>query len=168
MAWAGVGIEPSVGRARRVRDIFFLMARTPGTRDCPRQPDRARRQGRIGISKQRRAGDVSSWRDRPRAPIDRHWRRSTPGIEATAARFVVTVGHKQRPDQVVGGEDVSRTKRRAHSAFRLRRGRTVRSRAGTLALSPPRRLAHFDRTPNCDRHMMLSPRRQAGLISSQP
>ena len=49
----------------------------------------------------------------------------------------------------------SRTSRRAHSALRLRRGRIdeIEGGGGEGGL-PPRRVAHFDRTPEFDRHVM--------------
>ena len=84
--------------------------------------------------------------------------RSTPGIEATAVRVLwpSTTNSGQIRSSVV--RTFSRTSRRAHSALRLRRGRTARSRAGAArAVCSPRRVAHFDRTPEFDRHVIVSP-----------
>ena len=82
--------------------------------------------------------------------------RSTPGIEATGVRVLwpSTTNSGQIRSSVVS--TFSRTSRRAHSALRLRRGRIVEVERGRGEGGlPPRRVAHFDRTPEFDRHVLL-------------
>src|ERR1044072_7784359 len=97
-------------------------------------------------------------------------RRSTPGIEATGVRVLVpsTTNIGQIRSSVVS--TFSRTSRRAHSALRLRRGGgrgggggggegggRRGGRGGGEGGLPPRCVAHFDRTPEFDRHVMGTP-----------
>lgn len=71
-------------------------------------------------------------------------RRSTPGIEATCSRLLLPSIRNSGQIRSSVVSTFSRTMRRAHSALRLRRGRTVRSRAG-------RRLRHPGERPRAVR-----------------
>ena len=109
MAVAGVGVERHVAEDADLRHL--LLDRADRAADEVVRVERLAAvlvaQLRIGVGKQREAGDVELRpRARPRAPPRRPSSRSTPGIEATGARVLLAVDDEQRPDQVVGGEHV--------------------------------------------------------------
>ena len=82
-----------------------------------------------------------------------------------AGALVVAVDHEQRPDQIVGGENVfpHQPARPFRLAVAAGADRQIEAGGGEGGL-PARRVAHFDRTPEFDRHVMFSPqRRPAGF-----
>ena len=112
----------------------------------------------LGIGKQRDAGDVQLHRALGVAhrlvdaePVD-------AGHRGDAVALVVAVDHEQRPDQVVGGQDVfpHQPARPFGLAVAARADRQIEGGGGEGGLRP-RRVAHFDRTPEFDRHVMITP-----------
>ena len=67
---------------------------------------------------------------------------------------VVAVDHEQRPDQIVGRQHVfaHQPPRPFGLAVAARADHEIERGRGEGGL-PPRRVAHFDRTPEFDRHM---------------
>jgi len=87
------------------------------------------------------------------------------GHRSNACALVVAIDHEQRPDQVVGGKNVFPHQPARPFGFPVaaRANHQIEPGAGEEDV-PPRRVAHFDRTPEFDRHVNVSPkRRQTGL-----
>src|SRR5262245_1679293 len=164
MAVAGEGIERDVAEHADIREFLFDRAHRLAD-----QIVRVERLGallvaqrRLGIGEQRDAGDVEFCRALGLAHHLVDGEAIDPGHRGNRCAGVVAVDHEHRPDQVVGREHVL-----AHqppSPFRF----TVAARADREIErgrreggGPPRRIAHFDRTAELDRHL-IAPRRQAG------
>ena len=160
MAVAGEGIQRHVAEHADVGE--FLLDRAHRLADQIVRVERLGTglvaQGRLGIGEQRDAGDLELHRPFGVAhrlidgePVD-------AGHRGDGRARVVAVDHEQRPDQVVGGQHVfpHQPPRPFRLAVAPRADREVQRGGGEGAL-PPRRVAHFDRTPEFDRHVMGAP-----------
>ncbi len=158
MAVAGEGIERHVAQDADLR--HFLLDGAHGAADqivgIERFAAGLVAQARIGIGKQREAGDRELGRALGLAHrlVDRQPLDAGHGGDRRAR--VVAVHHEQRPDQVVGGEHVL-----AHHAAHpfaapvaAQAGRQVERRSAARARLDRRRsgLAGFDRTAEFDCH----------------
>jgi hypothetical protein len=118
-------------------------------------------QAGLGIGKQRDARDIQLHRALGVAhrlidaePLD-------AGHRGHAGALVVAVDHEQRPDQIIRGQDVfpHQPARPFRLAVAARAHHQIEGRGGEGGLLP-RRVAQFDRTPEFDRHVMVSPERR--------
>ncbi len=113
----------------------------------------------LGVGKQRDAGNVEFYgalgvahRLIDTEPVDARHR-------SDACALVVAIDHEQRPDQVIRGENVFPNQPARPFGFPIaaRANHQIERGAGEEGV-PPRRVAHFDRTPEFDRHVNVSPK----------
>jgi hypothetical protein len=115
-------------------------------------------QGWLGVGEQRDAGDVQLHRALGVAHRLIHGEAVDAGHRGHRRARVVAIDHEHRPDQIIRGQHVF--PHQPPRPFRLAvaagaDGQVKRGRGeGCL---PPRRVAHFDRTPEFDRHVMGTP-----------
>ncbi len=160
MAVAGEGIERDVAEHAEVRKFLLDGAHRLAHEivGVDRLGAVLVAQARLGIGKQRDAGDVQFHRALGFAHRLIDGKPVHAGHRGDGGAPVVAVGHEQRPDQVVRGENVfaHQTARPFRLAVAARPDRQIEAGGGEGGL-PARRVAHFDRTPEFDRHLMFSP-----------